>query len=110
MLQNSRRARPVFSKEGVSAHPIPFSVIKITLLNYADLSIDVAGWMTPVSTKFPSIDYKQKEILTTLAKFVLPQGDFMTKEMQVKGSMSYTNEDFKDSVEAFCSGSWLQDD
>jgi hypothetical protein len=28
----------------------------------------------------------------------------MTKEMQIKASMAYTDEDFKDSVQAFCSG------
>lgn len=38
------------------------------------------------------------------AQFVVPQVIFMTKEMEIKASMSYNDEDFRDSVKAFSSG------
>ncbi|KUJ23346.1 threonine dehydrogenase [Mollisia scopiformis] len=55
-------------------------------LKFGGLYLNVAGWITP---------------------FVVPQGIFMTKEMEIRASMAYTGEDFRDTVKAFSAGKFV---
>lgn len=48
-------------------------------------------------------------MLTESVKFVVPFGQFMTKEMEIKSSMAYNDEDFRDTVKAFSEGIRLSD-
>lgn len=54
-------------------------------VRYGGLYPNVAGWITP---------------------FVVPMAQFMTKEMEIKASMAYNNEDFQDTVKAFGGGAF----
>lgn len=68
-------------------------------LRWKGVYMNVAGWVKPVS--FASI----MEIRPTNSPwFVIPQDAFMFKELTIKCSLSYTDEDFRETVSAFSAG------
>lgn len=52
-------------------------------LKHNGMYMNVAGWVKP---------------------FIIPQGHFMLKEITIRSSFAYTEEDFRETVEAFSAG------
>jgi (R,R)-butanediol dehydrogenase/meso-butanediol dehydrogenase/diacetyl reductase len=76
----------------------------IDAVRFGGIYVNVASWVTPVS---PSSYSLALDSISENLQFVIPFGPFMTKELTIKASLSYIEEDFRETVEAFCSGKLL---
>ncbi|CZR51687.1 related to threonine dehydrogenase and related Zn-dependent dehydrogenases [Phialocephala subalpina] len=80
-LTDGRGVDVVFDCTGVA----PALKDGMDAVRYGGLYMNVAGWITP---------------------FVVPFVHFMTKEMEIKSSMAYNDEDFRETVKAFSEGAF----